>query len=107
MSETRTPYEIADEVFARLDTSNIPSFSNDGLSRSDVETALVQAARMARETAAPFAREGDPDKFRDLWTENMPRVSGSMYFSIPGEQPIHLDDDQARRILAMLSEEAR
>ena len=53
-----------------------------------------------------FQSEGYPDKYRDLWNENMPRVSGSMYFAIPGEQPIHVTDEQARRILVMLSVEA-
>lgn len=66
---------------------------------------LIQAAREAQ-TAPDFEPEGVPDKFRDLYNDNMPRVSSCMWFAIPGEQPIHVDDDQARRILAMLSTEA-
>lgn len=49
--------------------------------------------------------EGLTGKYLDLWRENMPRVSGCMYFAIPGEQPLHVSDEQARRILAILSEE--
>lgn len=57
--------------------------------------------------AVGFRPEGEPDEYRDLWAENMPRVSGRMYFAIPGEQPIHVSDEQARRVLEMLSEDAR
>lgn len=53
-----------------------------------------------------FQPEGRPDIYRDLWEENMPRVSGCMYFAIPGEQPIHVRDDQARRIMEMISSES-
>jgi hypothetical protein len=58
-------------------------------------------------TVPRFAPEGEPDKYRDLWEENMPRVSGRMYFAIPGEQPIHVGDEQAHHILAYLSEQER
>ena len=58
------------------------------------------------EPAPAFKPEGEPDEYRDLWTGNMPRVSGYMYFSIPGEQPIRVNDDQARRFLETLSAEA-
>ncbi|UOE45940.1 hypothetical protein [Agromyces larvae] len=54
-----------------------------------------------------FAPDGEEDEFRDLWNANTPRVSGCMYFAIPGEPPIHLDDEQARHILAYLSEQKR
>lgn len=54
-----------------------------------------------------FAPEGEPDRFRDLWNENMPRVSGRMYFAIPGEQPLHVTDEQAHYIMTYLSEENR
>lgn len=53
-------------------------------------------------TAASVATLGD---YVSLWESNMPRVSGRMYFAIPGEQPIHVTDDQALRILEMLSRE--
>lgn len=49
--------------------------------------------------------QGGPRDYVSLWEANMPRVSGSMYFAIPGEQPIHVTDDQALRILEMLSRE--
>ena len=36
--------EIADRIEARLDTSNLLSYSMEGLSRSDLHTALYEAA---------------------------------------------------------------
>lgn len=66
---------------------------------------LIEA--LANRTEPQFAPEGEPDKYRDLWNANMPRVSGCMWFAIPGEQPIILDDDQARHVLAYLSETNR
>ena len=65
----------------------------------------VHKSRIENPTPA-FKSKYEPDEYRDLWVENMPRVSGRMYFAIPGEQPIHVDDDQARRILEILSSEA-
>lgn len=65
---------------------------------------LIRAAKEAQHEPE-FAPEGVPDKYRDLWDENVPRVSSCMYFAIPGEQPIHVDDEQAHHILAYLSEQ--
>lgn len=58
-----------------------------------------------RTLAAQFRYPDDPDRYRDLWEENMPRVSGCMYFAIPGEQPIHVSDEEALHILSYLSTE--
>lgn len=54
-----------------------------------------------------FAPPGEPDTLRDPWAENMPRVSGRVCLAVPGEQPIPLEDDAARDVLASLSERAR
>jgi len=53
-----------------------------------------------------FAPEGQPDRYRDMYYENTAR-HGYMYFAIPGEQPIHVGDDEAKHILAYLSEKNR
>lgn len=50
------------------------------------------------------AQEELSGMFLDLWNEHMPHSSGHMYFAIPGEQPIHVDDEEALHILAYLSE---
>jgi hypothetical protein len=78
--------------------------------RVDAAIDLIEPARELVEAvgAGPqFAPEGEPDIYRDLWEANMPRGSGCMYFAIPGEQPIHVTDEQARYILAYLSEGER
>lgn len=59
-------------------------------------------AELVREASQLVLKAG---KYRDLWDSNMPRLSGRMYFAMPGEQPIHVTDEQAYQILVMLSEE--
>jgi hypothetical protein len=74
---------------------------------SDAVTEAVWAALEHNCPVPAFAPDGEADKYRDLWNENMPRVSGRMYFAIPGEQPIHVSDELARLILTHLSETER
>lgn len=94
----RDPREIADAtVYER---------GIGGGSASEYQN-IIAAARTALASEPDFIPEGEPDELRDLWAANMPRVSGCMYFAIPGEQPIHLDDDEARHVLAYLSEKRR
>lgn len=58
-------------------------------------------------TEPTFADYYYEDKYRDLWDRNMPRVSGCIYLAIPGEQPIHLDDEDALFFMSYLSERER
>ena len=101
--QARSLEDIVDDAIDRLGNDLT---GPDDLQR--IRAALEDAVRKSRiENPTPaFKSKYYPDKYRDLWVENMPRVSGYMYFAIPGEQPIGVDEDQARRILEMLSTEA-
>ena len=98
--------ELEDTVDDAIDMLSDDLTGPDDLQR--IRGALEDAVHKARleQTTPAFKSEYYPDKYRDLWVGNMPRVSGSMYFSIPGEQPIRVNDDQARRFLETLSAEA-
>lgn len=69
------------------------------------EMQLVEVSSEPVVKAPAFKPDYEPDKYRDLWIENMPHASGRMYFAIPGEQPIHVSDELARHILETLSSE--
>ena len=98
--------ELEDIVDDAIDMLGNDLTGPDDLQR--IRGALEDAVRRARidRIAPAFKSEYYPDKYRDLWVGNMPRVSGYMYFAIPGEQPISVDDDQARRFLEILSSES-
>lgn len=69
--------------------------------------ALIEDDRAPEEPTAPqFAPDGEPDEYRDAYYRSM-TAHGYMYFAIPGEQPIHVGDDEAKHILAYLSEKNR
>ena len=107
--EIDRPTQIAERIIAKLDLAGSTldeALVSRWIDADAVESMLIDAARQAAGTEPDFEPLDYPDKYRDLWNENMPSVSGSMYFSIPGEQPIHLTDDQAERVLKMLSSEA-
>lgn len=98
--DERTPHDLFDLIEcaareAQRETSGYASY----------QLGYNRGYREAREVEPQFAPEGEPDEYRDLWDANMPRASGCMYFAIPGEQPIHVDDEQAHHILAYLSEQ--
>lgn len=83
----------------------LPPIVNVSLSKYEAH-GLAEELALTRWHHA-FAPEGEPDRFRDLWNESMPRVSSYMYFAIPGEQPLHVTDEQAHYIMTYLSEENR
>jgi len=101
----KTPERIRDEIIGDV----LVYAANEGLSPlGAVQAGIrmgIEADRAEREPE--FEHPDFPDKYRDLWEENMPRVSGCMYFAIPGEQPIHVTDEEAKHILAYLSEKNR
>lgn len=68
--------------------------------KAEVQDAYDRGYRAGAQRVPEF----HPGELRDLWEDNMPRVSGCMYFAIPGEQPIHVSDDEARHIIGYLSE---
>lgn len=105
-------YAAAIKLLKEYDSQQNPPHSLSGYNMQAYKLASalrsllkVSTTEQVQETAA-FKPDDRPDIYRDLWNENMPRVSGCMYFAIPGEQPIHVADDQARRILEMLSSES-
>jgi len=101
-------YEQAQKILAAHDDPTIEIIGPDGypliglVGRSEY---IIERLRRLIEPPA-FLPDDMPDKYRDLWNANMPRVSGCMYFAIPGEQPMHVEDDQALRIMQMLSHES-
>lgn len=110
---SKTPEQIA-EMRHQIVPKALAYAASEGLShRGTIQAAVrlgIEAGIRAeqQEPREPgFDHEDYPDKYRDLWNENMPRMSGRMYFAIPGEQPIHLSDDEAKHILAYLSEKNR
>jgi hypothetical protein len=101
MSEQLTPEQIAENVVSNYLAGGE---NNEPLERIELLTICRNAAEQAR--AVPdFKPEGEHDYYRDAYFGSM-TTHGYAYLSIPSTPPIHLGDDQARRILAMLSTEA-
>lgn len=101
-------YEQAQKILAIHDDPRIEVTGPDGyrlIGTIERSVWVIERLRRLIEPSA-FLPDDVPDKYRDLWNANMPRVSGCMYFAIPGEQPITVEDDQALRFLQMLSHES-
>lgn len=92
----RTPEEIAELLY--------PDYNPAGGIR---EAAVRGAEKAQREfpREPQFKPADQPDKYRDLLDANLPRVSGCMWFAIPGEQPIIVTDEQATLFMKILSED--